>query len=175
MKKMIGALLLALVLGSGGVGALEIGEYSIGFDIQASGEVLEELKIIFSEPLNDTKKNSLRLGDVSGVSVLADGKPLETETVKDGDDFVVGFSTPEGTEELLISFKAGGLVFQSGEILHFFTELKPPAGIGTIGVKVVLPKGFVLHGDAYFPSGAEMGSDGERISLDWSLDGGSQL
>lgn len=161
-------IVFVLVFSVGNVQALDIESYDVEYDILASGEVKETLEIVFATPLNQSIQNSLTLGDIADIGVLADGSPLEVEVTPVGNDVIVAFTTPAGTKKLIISFTAKSLVFQSGEVFQFFTELTTPE-VEKLRIKAILPRGFVVFRNIYFPSEAEIGADGERIFFSWTF------
>lgn len=166
MKPLITVLVFFLFISP--VAALDISTYSVEYDIQSNGQVEESVTIVFSEPLDQPTQNSLSLGEVSSIQVLADGQLLETDVMKEGNDVQVVFETPASTSTLLITFTAHTLVFQSTEVSQFFTDLSPPSS-ESMSVQVILPRGFVIFRDTFFPSNALIGSDGERITLTWTF------
>jgi uncharacterized membrane protein len=170
MKRLFGVLILVLLLIPSGAEALDIESYDVDFDIQENIAVKETVTIFLSEMLNESKDQLLKLGDVSNVMVIADGSILETEVIKDGDDTEVSFTLPEGTETIIISFQANNIVFQSGGVFQFFVNLNAPGDAENVGIKVLLPKGYVLFRNIYTPGGASVGTDGERIFLEWDLE-----
>lgn len=152
------------------VGALEIEEYGVTYDIDSNGGVKEKIIIIFKEPLNQTVQNSLNLGDVNGITVKADDSLLNINIENNANGVVVKFLTPTNTKKLEIEFNANNLVFQSGNVFQFFVDLNTPSGVEKIKIDALLPKGFIVYRDIYFPYGAEIGSDGERIMFHWEFD-----
>jgi len=159
---------LIVLMSVGSASALEISDYSVDYDVQASGEILETLEIIFSSPLEESTMNSLTIGNARDVSVFADSQELEIEVSENGGGVTVVFETPAGTSTLLVKFTVSELVFQSGGVYQFFTELIPPE-VETLEMRITLPKGFVVFRDIYFPGGAEIGTDGERIYFYWTF------
>jgi len=169
MRWVLVLILLGIVANIGSVAALDIEQYGVEYNVLTTGEVEESLDIVFTTPLESSIQNTLNLGEANEIKVFADSQEIEIETSQVGDSVNVIFTTPPGTKELKISFVAKSLVFMGSGIYQFFTELTPPGGIEKINIKVILPKGFVIFRDIYFPSGAEIGTDGEIIFLSWEF------
>ncbi|MBI4181792.1 MAG: hypothetical protein HY520_02390 [Candidatus Aenigmarchaeota archaeon] len=144
---------------------LDISSYAAAYQIQPGGEVAEEVRIAFAAPLNESAANSLRVGEAEGIAVQADQAAIPFRL----EEGVLSFSTPAGTRELRISFRAAGLVFRGDGVQQFYVLLTPPEA-GLVQVDVVLPRGQVLSGTP-FPPGPERETDGERISLAWTFQG----
>lgn len=149
-------------------GAALFDGYGARFDLQGDGRVAETLQLTLSNatlqetiiPLSAARAPDLAVGNGTA--------RLRTETAPDGGLRVL---LPPGSTELTLAFTADDLVFARGEESVFTTVLKPPAGVHSVRVEVLLPEGLVLTREELSPPGALRGSDGRRITLNWSLPG----
>ncbi len=147
-------------------GAALFDGYDARFDLQGDGRVAESLRLTLP---NATLQETLIPLSAARASDLAVGNGtarLRTETSPDGGLRVL---LPPGSTQLTLAFTADDLVFARGEESVFTTLLKPPAGVREVRVGVLLPEGLVLTREELSPPGAIRGSDGRRITLNWSL------
>ena len=141
--------------------ALDIQVYSITFDIQPDMRVREEIKIVFSEPVEEMNLTYSISGDVK--NIRANNTLEEIRAMREGEKIVV--SIPNGSRQVYISFEAANLVTQHKDGREFLTYLYLPSSKSN-KITVWLPKGYALYKDGVMPRG-EMVTDGERIGIVW--------
>lgn len=169
MKRIFIFSFAALALLAVSASATEISQYRITFDIQPSGEVKESIHVVFSQPSGESYFSYMFAGDISNLKINNTQKELEYQIEKTGEQYTVRFLVPAGTRELYIYFSSSDLVFRNGNILQFFTNFQPPAGLPSTDITVIIPQGFSVYRDMVSPEGATKSTDGRRISLAWSL------
>jgi uncharacterized membrane protein len=172
MKHSVLALFLALILAASALPAqaAEISQYQITFDIQPSGEVKESIHVAFSQPVEETYFSYMFTGDILDLEINNTQKELEYSIQGSGQENMVRLLVPAGTRELFIAFSSRDLVFWNGNIMQFFTNFRPPAGLPSTDIMVILPQGFSIYRGLASPEGSSMSTDGSRIALVWSLE-----
>jgi uncharacterized membrane protein len=150
--------------------AAEISRYEITFDIQPSGEVNEEIQIAFAQPVGESYFTYMFAGDISDLRISDWNQSLEYQMEKADEQYMVRFLVPSGTRELFISFVSKDLVFWKGNVMQFFTNFQPPAGLRNASILVKLPQGFSVYRDMISPEGAVKITDGKEIWLSWTLE-----
>jgi hypothetical protein len=154
--------------------ALNISSYQMTFDLLPDGRANETIAIAFGEPANSSSLSYIAVGEISGLTVTDGERNLEFSLVKSGNENEVRFMVPEGTNRLAINFLATDLVFAKDNVYGFFTNLNLP-GADAVTVKAILPKGFAVYRGVVYPSGEKIGSDGERIYLEWDTSGPGEM
>jgi len=155
--------------------AAEIGQYSLEFDIQPSGEVREELHAVFSQEVGEASFTYMFAGDISGLRITDGRTELQHSVEKSGAQNTVSILVPAGTKEIYIDFSTRDLVFWNGNIMHFFTNFRPPTGLGRADITVILPLGFSLYRDMCSPPNPVRSTDGSRISLAWVIESPEEI
>ncbi|MCJ7816812.1 MAG: MarR family transcriptional regulator [Candidatus Aenigmarchaeota archaeon] len=150
--------------------AAEISRYEITFDIQPSGEVKEEIQIAFAQPVGESYFTYMFAGDISDLRISSWNQSLEYQIEKAGEQYTVRFLVPSGTMEIFISFVSKDLVFWKGNVMQFFTNFQPPAGLRNASILVKLPQGFSVYRDMCSPENHTKITDGTRISIIWSIE-----
>jgi len=150
--------------------AAEISRYEITFDIQPSGEVNEKIQIAFAQPVGESYFTYMFAGDISDLTISNGSNNLEYQMEKADEQYTVRFLVPSGTRELFISFVSKDLVFWKGNVMQFFTNFQPPAGLRNASILVKLPQGFSVYRDMISPENAVKITDGKEIWLSWSLE-----
>jgi uncharacterized membrane protein len=150
--------------------AAEISSYSITFDIQASGEVKESMHVIFSQAVNESYFTYMFAGDISNLRITDGRNDIQYTVENTGAENSVRLLVPSGTKEIYISFSSKDLVFWSGNIMQFFTNFRPPAGLNKADITVILPQGFSVYRDMCSPENVSKTTEGTRISLLWSIE-----
>jgi hypothetical protein len=141
--------------------ALDIQVYSIIFDIKPDMRVREEIKIVFSQPIEERNLTYTITGDVENVK--ANNTIEEVTAIREGEKIIL--LIPNGSRQVYLSFETSGLVkpYKDGE--EFLTYLYLPASKAN-RIAVLLPKGYALYKDGVIPKG-ELITDGERIGIVW--------
>jgi uncharacterized membrane protein len=150
--------------------AAEISSYSIAFDIQPSGEVKESMHVVFSQEVNESYFSYMFAGDISNLRITDGRNDIQYTVENTGTENRVRLLVPSGIRELYISFSSKDLVFWNGNIMQFFTNFRPPAGLSKADITVILPQGFSLYRDMCSPGTPSKTTDGARISLLWSIE-----
>ncbi|HJW96846.1 MAG TPA: MarR family transcriptional regulator [archaeon] len=170
MKRMLLISSLAFfILLIAGASAAEISRYEIAFDIQPSGEVRESMHIAFAQEVGESYFTYMFAGDMSGLRITDGQKDIEYAMENAGAENRVRILVPAGTRELYINFSTKDLVFWNGNILQFFTNFRPPAGLAGADITAILPQGFSLYRDMCSPENPAKSTDGSRIYLKWQL------
>ncbi len=141
--------------------ALEIQVYSITFDVNPDMIVREEIKIVFSDYLEQGNLTYMINGNVYDVKA---NNSYEDVFVKKEQDRLVLF-VPNKTKQLYLSFETRDVIKQYNDGKEFLTYLYLPNAKLT-KIQLWLPKGYVLYKDGVMPKG-EIGTDGERIFVSW--------
>lgn len=141
--------------------ALEIQVYSITFDVKPDMSVREEIKIVFSDYLEQGNLTYMINGHVYDVKA---NNSYEDVFVEKEQDRLVLF-VPNQTKQLYLSFETRDVVKPYNDGKEFLTYLYLPDAKLT-KVQLWLPKGYVLYKDGVMPKG-EIGTDGERIFVSW--------
>ncbi|MCX6814765.1 MAG: MarR family transcriptional regulator [Candidatus Aenigmarchaeota archaeon] len=150
--------------------AAEISRYEITFDIQPSGEVKESIHVVFSQEVNESYFTYMFAGDISGLRITDGQKDIQYTIENTGEGNNVRLAVPSGTKEIYISFSSRDLVFWNGNIMQFFTNFRPPAGLQRADITVILPQGFSVYRDMCSPGTPNKATDGTRISLSWHIE-----
>ncbi len=150
------------------VGAALFDGYDARFDLGADGRVAESLRLTLANATAEETLIPLSAARAPDLAASNGTAPLRTESAPDGGLRVL---LPPGSTQLALAFTADDLVFARGEESVFTTVLKPSAGVRAVRVGVRLPEGLVLTREDVSPPGAVPGSDGRRITLNWSLPG----
>lgn len=141
---------------------------SVEFNIQPDYSVIQTTSYQFSSPVSGILNYTL--GEkVRDVKAWAGVQQLVHGIASSDGKYVLHISVPEGTRNLTISYVSDKLIFQSGSVSHFFTELIFGSPVGQLDAKVKLPEGRVIYQDSYRPFDAGILSDGRRIILGWEL------
>ncbi|MEM3085802.1 MAG: hypothetical protein QXO51_01750 [Halobacteria archaeon] len=146
--------------------------YEVRFDIGADGRVAETLRLGLPNATAEDALIPLSGLPAPDLALTNSSAQLKSETGPGGVRRVL---LPRNSTELVLSFTAADLVFSRGEESVFTTVLRPPAGVGSVRVEVLLPEGFVLTRESLSPPDPARGSDGRRITLNWSLPGSGSL
>ncbi|MBI2574936.1 hypothetical protein HYV82_03555 [Candidatus Woesearchaeota archaeon] len=141
---------------------------SVEFDIQPDYSVRQETSYYFSSPVSGVLNYTLG-EEVRDVNAVAGEQQLVHGISGSDGKYVLHVSVPEGTRNLTISYVSDRMVFQSGSVSHFFTELRFGSPVAQLDAKVKLPEGYAIYQDSYRPYGAGIFSDGRRIILGWEL------
>jgi len=150
--------------------AAEISLYEITFDIQPSGEVRESMHVAFLQTVEESYFTYMVMGDISGLRITDGQEEIGYSIENVGAENRVRILVPSGTRELYISFSSKDLVFWNGDIMQFFTNFRPPAGLGRADITVILPQGFSVYRDMCSPAAPNKTTDGARISLSWQIE-----
>jgi len=169
MKSVLLGLVLVYFLLCANVGALEISEYNITFDILPNGYVNERVSMAFKERLNASTLNYVVLGDISDLRISSDLGGIGYTLERPDNENNVKFVVPAGTGSIEIYFTAKDLVFAKENLYNFFTDLHPPYS-DRVNVIAFLPRGFAVYRDVVYPEDHETLTDGERIYLKWEFD-----
>lgn len=164
-------LLLLLAVSAPAAAAL-FDRYEARFDVGPDGRVAETLRLGLPNasledaliPLAGVRAADLALGNGTA--------PLKAEAGPGGGLRVL---LPRNSTALVLSFTAADLVFARGEESVLTTVLRPPAGVGSVRIQVLLPEGLLVTRESLSPPGPVRGSDGRRITLDWSLPGSDSV
>lgn len=167
MRKFIILFILLLFLQP--VYSADIQLYSLSFKIQQDLTVEEELKIIFSEPLNQTTLNYLIVGEFSDLKINNTLSILNYYIENVDGKYNIKFFIPNGTQQIYISFKPENIVSSNNGINEFFTSLQPPPA-KRIHIDVWLPEGYAIYNNIFIPSYGEKKTDGKNIYVSWRFD-----
>ncbi len=169
MKTVLLAVLLLLVMAGSANSMVQV--YSVEFDIQPDF-VMEDISIDLGQAAGNTVFEHIIVGDYSGLAIEVDGKQAVYSETRDRSTSKISIQVPAGTSLLRISYAAEDLNFESDGAMQFFTVLSPPEAAGRLDIRAWLPKGYVLSMESRtYPSNPITTSDGERIALDWWVDG----
>ena len=168
MKRLIFLTAIAVLALASGTGAAEISQYSITFDMQPSGQVNESLHVVFAQPVAEDYYSYMFAGGISGLMISDGSEPVQYSVDSDGTESRVRILVPAGTKEIFINFHTSDLVFWNGNVMQFFTNFQPPAGLSSANIRVILPQGFSVYRDMCSPEPMKS-TDGARIFLDWSI------
>jgi len=174
MKK-IAIFLLLLIFSTSLSYASDVQVYSLSFKISQDMKVKEELKIVFSEPLNETVLNYLVLSDFSNMKINNTLQNLNYVVDVFENEYNIKFLVPKGTQQIYISFEPKTLIFSSGNVKEFFTSLQPPKQTKRVYVKLELPEGYAIYKDLIIPRSGEKTTDGKRIMISWTLDASDEI
>lgn len=169
MKKTIISLILLFLFQS--VYAIDIQLYSLNFRIQQDLTVHEELKVIFSQPLNQTVLNFFIENKFSDLKINNTISDLNYEIEMIDSKYNIKIFIPNNTQQIYISLKPKDIIYSNNGVKEFFTSLQPPQA-KRIHIDIWLPEGYVIYNNVFTPSYGQKQTDGKNIYISWKLDGG---
>lgn len=161
--------LIVFLLAATAAQAQQISSADITLDVRADDSVRQTTILMFAAPTADSTVQ-YELNDLARDVEVTDSVSLLNHALRRvNGSYVLEILLPGPRSTLEISYTVDGVVFQSDSVKRLFTEFFFEDVVGNMTVSVKLPEGFALYQDSYRPAGAQIGSDGTRIILKWSL------
>jgi uncharacterized membrane protein len=162
MKKLFAVIALLLIVSP--IYAQQISSADVLIDL-STGSVRQTVAMHFAQ--NVSGELNYTLDGRTNSIVVSDGTHNLKYTTKESDGEINLTIETNNTDTVIIDYNVDGVVFSSGPIYHFFTELSFDTGHMSVSAK--LPEGYGLYeSNDLLPAGGQILSDGKRILVDWN-------
>jgi uncharacterized membrane protein len=133
--------------------------YNIGFD-----NVHQNIHVVFPESINRTL-NFAFPGRINVLSVKDENSTVDYDVIPGANTTILIRETK--SKEVFIELERFGAVWSSASFYRFIDDFRSAEEIGKLVVSATLPKGYIVHDGIFLPQGADIITDGERITLLW--------
>ena len=160
---------IIVVLAAHAVQAQTIDRAEITIDIQPESSIDQKTVFFFSQPITDSILEYALNDAVRNIEVSDGTRALSYRLNKTLSTYNLEIFLEQPVDRIEIKYTADNVVFQSDSVKHLFTEFTFDSIVSSMIVQVNLPEGYGLYQNSFKPPGAQLGSDGKRIMLTWSI------
>ncbi len=137
---------------------------STRFIISEDNSVAQHTEFTFADYITGKTLNYSVADDVRGIQVSDGTEQLQYNFANSNIEIFL----QKPTNKLVMDYTTNDVVFQSGSVRQFFTSFSFDSPV-TMNVDVILPAGYSIYQDSYYPGNAIIGSYNNQVKISWFM------